>query len=379
MTKFASIWGDLDVNNVAPVDSSKEAKTEEPKNPSEKAKDEEGGTPPADKEEEEDQTIVATITHKAGEPAEEKKEDKKPAEQSEEFEISEEEVGKAYAVLKKEGVLDLTEEEEEELESTPGGLADAVSIAVRKKYQAEIDATPKVVQELYAHVAAGNDWSTFKPQEEFSWKEADVEDEDVKKQALKLLYLDQGMSEEDANSEVEEVISSDKFDKKAELAIDVLTKKEEKAEVAKAAKLAEADTKRQKDREKEISDIEALIDSADDLAGFKLDETKRKGFKDYLFKINPRTGKTQFLENMGSADRKLKIAFLDFVNYTKADLEKEVASTLTKDRKKKLSAFSDTNVKSTSSSRVVKTNTEANKGKIVFPAIFGTHKIEVED
>ena len=134
-----------------------------------------------------------------------------------------------------------------------------------------------------------------------------------------------------------------------------------------------------KQQKEEISKIEKTIDEADEYAGFKLDEKKKKAFKDYLFKVNPRTGKTQMQENMMNADRKLTVAFLDFVNYSKADLEKEVASGLTKDRKKKLARFTDKNVANVNGSKSVTTKTNTNRGKIKFPTIFGNTSIELED
>ena len=75
-------------------------------------------------------------------------------------------------------------------------------------------------------------------------------------------------------------------------------------------------------------------------------------------------------ENMSSEDRRMNIAFLDFVDYTKADLKKEVQTEVTKTRKKKLTRYSDKGVRGSNSSKSVTTKTDVNKGKVVFPSMF---------
>lgn len=358
MTKFSTIWGDIDVNNVTPTEQRKDPLIEN-------LKGEEEIREAVDEEEVEDSKQSL-------------KKDPEPKPEAElELEFHEEDFGKTYAILKKAGIIELSEEEEDDLEASSEGLADAVAITVRNRYQKELESTPKEVQDLYAHLMAGNPFHTFKPSVDFSWEEVDVDNDDNKREALRLLYIDQGMTEEDALAEVDEVAESDKFDKKAEIAIDILIKKEQKLKAAQDLAEQQKEAEINNQRAKEIAEIEQTIDSSEEIAGFKLDETKRKKFKDYLFKVDPRSGKTQFLKNMASGDRKLKIAFLDFVDYTKADLEKEVASKLTVDRKKKLSSYSDANIKSTSAASV-KSKVEA-KGKLIFPSIFGKQTIEVED
>ncbi|KKL91503.1 hypothetical protein LCGC14_1894020, partial [marine sediment metagenome] len=109
------------------------------------------------------------------------------------------------------------------------------------------------------------------------------------------------------------------------------------------------------------------------------DKEKREAFKTYLFTPNKRTGQTQMQENMADEKRRMTIAFLDFVNYTKADLTKEEITKLTKKRKKKLVQFTDKNVENKNSSASVKTKTDAGKGKLIIPSIFGPKTIEIED
>ena len=84
-------------------------------------------------------------------------------------------------------------------------------------------------------------------------------------------------------------------------------------------------------------------------------------------------------QNMADDSRRLQIAFMDFINYNKEDISKEISTGLTKTRKKKLARYSDKSVSNANSSASVKTKTNAGKGKIKFPTIFGNSTIEIED
>lgn len=366
MAKFASIWGDLSVGSVTPAeggDAGEEAK---------KAADEAAAKEAAnagEEEEEEEEDIEKGLENPKTPPEEE--------EEEEGIEFSEEDVSKAFTMLEDEGVLDLGEDDE--FDASVTGLGDAVAATVRNKLAAEIAKIPPEVQQFYSHVMAGNDPEAFKIEKALKWEDVDDSDEEIQEKALRQLYINQGMTQEQVEEEIEDAKTNGKLEKKASAAITVLSKAQKDDEAAKAKAKEKAADEAEKERVKEIKALESTIDSTEEIAGFKLDDKKRKGFKDYLFKVNPRTGKTQMQENMASEDRKLQIAFLDFVNYTKADLSKEEASKLTTARKKKLSRYTDKSVKNKNNSATVKTKTDGNRGKIKFPSIFGNQTIEVED
>lgn len=373
--KFTSIWGDLTVGNVTPAaepdETAKAAQEDEAKKEA-AAKAAESEEEAEEEEEEEEETQEEKDTKaKAAEEAAEAGGDE------EEVEFNEDDINKAFTILLDEGILD--EEDAGEFDATPAGIADAVGAKVRKQFEEELSKIPPAVQDFYAHVIAGNDPETFKPKKEVVWADADVEDVNTQKASLRQLYLDQGMTPEEAEEEIDDVESSGKLLKKASIAITALAKKEEKLiearKEAKAKEVAAAEKKQQD----EIDGINKLIDESEEFAGFKLDDKKRKGFKDYLFKVNPRTGKTQLQENMSDESRKLKVAFLDFVNYNSDDIKKEVANDLTRTRKKKLARFTDKKAANSNSSRSVTTKTKNGTGKIKFPTMFGNAEVEVED
>lgn len=279
-------------------------------------------------------------------------------------------------MLDEEGVLDISDEDE--LEQTPKGLADAIAITIRNKVEKEFKSIPPVVKDFYDHIMEGNSPAEFKAGEShIDWSEVSDSDDSLKVMALKILYKKQGMSDEDIHEEIEEITSSNKLDKKGVAAIDVLAKQQLEDADKEAEKRAKEEAAFEKQRETEINELKSTIDSSKEIAGFELDDSKRKAFKDYLFKVDPRTGKTQMQENMASEERRMTIAFLDFVNYNKSDLKKEVTTSLTKTRKKQLSKYTDKNLKNTNTATVKTQNNKS--GSIKFPSIFGTQKIEIED
>ena len=324
-------------------------------------------------DEDEDEKPPVVVTPTVTPPA--KKEDE---EESIPVELTEEEVNKAYTFLLDEQVLeDLGDDAD--FEASGKGLADAIAATVRAKLQKEISSIPPVVQDFYAHVTAGQDPKAFVPKEETgSWAQFDTSTDEGKRVALRAFYRLQGMPEDEIESEVDDAEVNGKLEKKSDIAIKALEKKEQDEQTARAAATAKQEADDRAKAQKDIEDLNKLIDTSEEIAGFKLDDTRRKKFKQYLFKKNPRTGLTQLQENMSSEERKLQIAFLDFANYNKADLEKEVASNLTVERKKKLSRYTRGNI-TNQSTQSVKTKVDKQGGKVQFPTIFGQQKIEIED
>jgi len=370
MAKFPSIWGDLEVGHVAPKDDKKVIPKAEDKKGDEEEKK-------VDDEDSDEAAIEAARIAKEEADAAAKGADEEETGEATEYE--DEFIESAFNLLIDEGVLAEPVEGEDGFDVSPAGLADSVGAAIRKGLAEEIAAIPDEVQQFYAHFMEGKDPSSFKVSAPIIWDDVNLETGDNKETALLQFYVNQGMSVEDAQEEVEDVKTAGKLDKKAEIARDSLVKIQETNKTAKDAQEAKAKAQAQKEADDEINAIKATIDSVESIAEFKLDDKRRAAFKEYLFKVKPRTGKTQMQENMSSEDRRLNIAFLDFVNYNKEDLKKEVATDLTKTRKKKLARFSDKGVKGSNSSKSVTTKVDSKKGKAVFPTIFGSQSMEVED
>ena len=359
MTKFASIWGDLTVGKVEPA-------PDKPKDTPAAA----APTPPEPDEPE---------VPKPVEPVEVVPSPIEVPVPPEPLEFKDEEIERTYNMLIDEGVLPEPEDGSEGFDISPAGLADAVAAVTRKKLQEEISAIPESVQQFYAHVMEGKDPGSFELQTPIIWDEVNLDDESNQEQALMQFYVNQGMTSEEAREEVDDVKVAGKLEKKADVAREALVKVQAANISAKNAREAEATAAKQQEVDDEVEELKKTIDSSKSIAGFDLNDKKKSQFKDYLFKVKPRTGKTQMQENMSSEDRRMNIAFLDFVDYTKADLKKEVQSDMTKKRKKRLTRYSDKGVRGSNSSKSVTTKTDVNKGKIVFPSIFGNQSVDIED
>lgn len=359
---FNSFWGELS------VDSESVEKVDPPKKED---------TPPANEEGQDDKKPpVVENTPPNNDP--ETPPTGEQQETEEEIEFTEDDAEKVFAVLEDEGVLDIGEEDE--FDSSPKGIADMVATTVRNRVAKELQNIPPEVAEFYNHVKNGGSHKDFVPQNlETDWDNADLTDPDTQVLAMRRFFALQGLDGEEIQAEIDELVESGKIEARAEKASIALAKKQAKDAEAKAAADKAAADKNAEKAQKEIESINKTIDESDEIAGFKLDDKRRESFKNYLFKVNKRTGKTQMQENMADDDRRLKIAYLDFIDYAKEDLEAEVKTKLTRKRKKALSKHKDTNMSGGGRQSVERQKKKNDVKKIAFPSIFGGENIEVED
>jgi hypothetical protein len=308
---------------------------------------------------------------KTGEESEGKTKTKKVDEEEEEYEFSEDDVSKAYTMLEEEGILEIGEDDE--FDSSPKGLGDAVAVTIKKKVDKIINSLPPEVHELYQHLRSGKPASEFTASTaQASWEDLDITEEDNQRKAMLQFLINNGSTPEEAKEEIEDLEVAGKLEDKADRAHKALVRKETKDKEAEAKVKEAKETAAIKARQDEIDGIKQEIDTLDEIAGFKLDDERKQEFKDYLFKVNPRTNKTQMQENMGNEDRRMTLAFLDYVNYNRLDMEKAVATDLTKKRKKKLSKYSDKNLKTSSGTKTVKAPEKNRNKQIKFPSIFSS-------
>jgi len=378
MSEFASkMWGDISFGKKSDPINPPEEKKEEPKQDEDdpkpidkvddKAPDSEEDDPKGNSKEEDDPVEDPKVdtTEKKGDDEEDSKGD-----EEDEYKFTQDDVDKAFTMLDDEGVLDIPEDAE--FDEGAKGLADAIATTVQNKLRKEIEKIPPVVQELYAHVMSGEDASSFKiTTNATSWKDATLETEAQQQGALMAHLRLQGYSAEEAQDEVDEVTSAGRLEAKARRSIGVLVKTEKAQEEAAARDKAKAD-KEANDRAKaERAEMEKLIDDSSEIAGFVLDDKRKKAFKNYIYKVDPRTGKTQMQKNLSNADRINRIAFMDFLDFNKEDFTKAVTSEVSKKNKKKMSRYTSKSVKGANASQSVKTKSDARKGPIKFHSIFG--------
>ena len=315
----------------------------------------------------EDKIVVGKAEGKADDAKTDDKTDDKTAAKTATV-YSDEQLDSTFELLDSQGILDL--DDEEEVDATPEGIAAAVATSIRRGIDKGLSEAPESVKRLYTHLQGGGseeDFEFIKAVE--PWSEMNEDDEDNQRLALTEFYLSQEMTLEEAEEEVEDVIASGKLERKSATAFKSLIAKEAATKVARQEATAATSKANNKKADDEIAALKTKIKGIDSIAGFKMTDVRKKEFEDYLFKVDGKTGKTQLQRNMSDEDRKLKIAFLDYVEFNQADITKEVENTLTQTRKRKLTRYSGKTAANSNSSITVKKDV-VNKGKIVFPSIF---------
>lgn len=172
----------------------------------------------------------------------------------------------------------------------------------------------------------------------------DPNDESHAETLLVDYYKETGLEDSEIKERLSELKDLDQLPKEARLAKRFLEKKEAKEEMeqAEAAKQKELDD--QKKVEDYISEVKSEIDSMEEMAGFKLTNKMRNEFKDYLFKRD-KDGKTAAQKADTDAKRRLRLAFYDFIDYNKKDIEIKATTEVSNNLKKKVSRFKDTKAK----------------------------------
>ena len=363
---FDTIWGDIELPGAVTKPAAEGDKSKvEPDKPKEKPEEQEEEE---QEEEQEEQDQGEKEEEKSPEGSADTEKSKIPPKAT----YSDEDLDKTFEILDSQGVLDL--DDDEEVEATPEGIAGAIASTIRKGVAKELSSAPESVKRLYEHLSKGGSEEDFEfisaPEE---WAEMNEDDEDNQKLAFTQMLINQGMSVEEAEEEVEEAVLNKKLEKKSALAFKALIKAEEETKDQRAEALKNADKLAAKKAEEDIEKLKTKIKTIDNIAGFKMTPDRQSKFEDYLFKVDKKTGKTQLQLNMSDEDRKLKIAFMDFVEFNQDDITKEVETDLTKTRRRKLTRFKNKTASNTNSSKTVKTAAKST-GKIVFPSIFSGGK-----
>jgi hypothetical protein len=215
--KFPSLWGDLEVGSTSPAPTKKEG--EEGATAEELAAIE--AQKVIDKEAADRAAEGETEAEKATRESEAKSSKEEEEEEGSEYEYTEDDVNKAYGMLEEKGILVLNDTDE--FDATPDGIADAVSATVRNKFQAELDNIPPVVQQFYSHITNGGDPEDFVPPVgDINWEEFNSTTDEAKEQALRAFYTLQGYTDDEVEEELEDIKTTGKLDKKADIALNGL-------------------------------------------------------------------------------------------------------------------------------------------------------------
>lgn len=173
----------------------------------------------------------------------------------------------------------------------------------------------------------------------------DPHNEDDAKTMLLQYYKEIGLEQNEIDENLEDIKALDSLAKEARIAQRFLDKKEK--EQKRISEKLEEEQRLSKDREIEdyINGVKSHIDETDEMAGFKLTPKIKKGFKEYLFKKDNQ-GLSEAQKAGKDPLRRIKLAFLDYMDYNKNDFEVKIKSDLAKNYAKKVSRFTSTSAQS---------------------------------
>lgn len=171
-----------------------------------------------------------------------------------------------------------------------------------------------------------------------SVNDLDTENEKHATAMLNEYYQKTGMEPDEIKDRLAELKDMDFITKEAKVAQRFLAKEEKKEADAKAKADADAIAEEQRKTDDYIAGVKTSIDELEEIADFKLTKKMRSDFKDYLFKEDA-SGMTAARKAAKDPERRLRLAFMDFVDYNKKDFEIKAKTAVTKEFKKKTSRF----------------------------------------
>lgn len=189
-------------------------------------------------------------------------------------------------------------------------------------------------------------------------------DPSVEEEAVAMLeryYEETGFTEDEIVEKLEEVKNLDTIEKEAKIAQRFLVKQEKELNAIAEQNKTKEEEKNKKKVEDYIASIKTQIDETEEIAGFKLSQTIKNGFKEYLFK-HEKDGLTKAQKAANDSSRRLKLAFLDYMDYNKKDFEVKIKTELANEYEKKKSRFTS---KQSSTKGVTINNGEERQDKLL--------------
>ena len=325
-----TLRGDFEISeedNLENEETPKEELEDKEETPDIEEKEEEDPKPKKEKEDKEE-------PDPEGEGDKDKKEDKK---KEEEEDNDEDETTKLYediaSSLEEEELIFL--EDDKEYEATPEGFKQMMEdniLAYKDKMEKEFKERETQIRKSYEE--------SNKP------KIADMDPSD-ESQALEMLekyYQETGFTEDEIKDKIEEVKELENLEKEAKVAKRFLGKKEEEANKKEEQRKAQEEEQKAQQVQEYIDGLKSEIDSMDEMAGFKLNNKVKRDFKNYLFKTD-KEGLTPAQRAGKDPDRRLRLAFLDFMDFNKKDFEIKAKTELANEYSKKVSRFTSKQAK----------------------------------
>ncbi|WP_428743144.1 hypothetical protein [Tenacibaculum sp.] len=313
MAEFDTLWGSFK-NEDDPEIEQEEQETEE-----------------VEEEEEQEEKEKPTET-KETEETEEKEEDEKNG--IEDTESSELDIFNSVNDLLEEEEL-IFIDEDAKYDANAKGLAKMMRDNMEKyKEKLELDFVKKEDEIRKSYESSGN----------LKFSNMDPENSDQAEEMLKEYFKQTGFEDDEIEEKLKELKDLDTISKEAKIAKRYLSKKEEALDKAEKERKNQEEAERQSQIEEYIQGIKDSIDSTEEMAGFAMTNKIKKDFKNYLFEKD-KDGKSKAQKANEDPNRRLKLAFLDFIEFNKKDFEIKAKTEVSNELKKKVSRFTNDNAK----------------------------------
>ena len=173
----------------------------------------------------------------------------------------------------------------------------------------------------------------------------DPSKEDQATEMLKSYYQETGFTEDEITDKLAEVKDLDSWEKEAKIAQRYLSKKEKEQEELDSKAEEKAKVERETEVINYINSVKSQIDELEEISGFQMTTKLKKDFKNYLFEFD-KEGKTPAQKASTDPQRRLRLAFLDFMDFNKKDFEIKAKTELANEFTKKTSRFTSKQSKS---------------------------------
>lgn len=191
-----------------------------------------------------------------------------------------------------------------------------------------------------------------------------VDDEDSAKLMLTKWYEATGLDEEEIDEKITEWQELGLLSKEAKSAQKFLIRLEKEVEAQQEQERVQAEQEEVKQNEQYVANLKKAILDTEDVLGIKPTAKQKKEFTDYLFKFD-KDGKTQAIRDGEDESKRLKLAWMQFLDYKASDLKIEATTKAANELEKRSKRFTTPeSVAKGTTRREMEETTEFKKGSL---------------
>ena len=231
---------------------------------------------------------------------------------------------------------------------------DMLFLAEDATYEPTIDGFKSLIKDNLAAMKArlereNNEFLSAKLAEiegtsQIKFADMSTEDEDAAELMLTKWYEATGLDEDEISDKLAELNDLGLLSREARLAQKFLIRQEREQEAFLKEQRVKAEQLQIEENEKYVASLKQAILSTDEVLGIKPTEKQKKEFTEYLFKVG-KDGKTQAMRDSEDDSKRLKLAWMQFLDVNAKTLETTARTKVANDIEKKHKRF--TSVEST--------------------------------